>query len=186
MKRVLVLLLLVGLVGGGIRPIHAHGGGTPQLINVEVGPHLVSAWTQPDPLVPGTVHVTVSVAERLETERGRIEPGEPILNQAIRLEIADPAPGSAPTVLPVTHGEAENKLLYEVDFEIDAPGDYQLTLLIDGAGNVPFTLAVEPPPLVNWTVVGGVALVALLAGWFLWQRRTEARAEPRRPLAEGR
>ena len=51
------LLFIITLVA------HAHGTGTPQLLNAPAGPYLLSVWTDPDPLRTDEAHVVVAVVE---------------------------------------------------------------------------------------------------------------------------
>ena len=55
-----VVVLLLVLVSTG-RSVHAHGGGTPRLTAEPVGPYSLFAWTEPEPMRAGDVHVTLAV-----------------------------------------------------------------------------------------------------------------------------
>ena len=56
------LLLILTIV------VHAHGTGTPQLLNAPTGPYLLSVWTDPDPLRVDEAHVVVAVVEPVTQE----------------------------------------------------------------------------------------------------------------------
>jgi hypothetical protein len=169
-----VLLLSLVLLFGTSSHLYAHGGGTPRVINAELGSTVVSVWTQPDPLATGTIHITVALSEAVVNADGRVEPGEPLLNREISLAMLAPDAGAAPVVVPVTHADAANKLLYEADFDVATPGAWQMVLQVADAGEIPFALEIQTASPLNWTVIGGVALVAVVLGWLIWQRRQSA------------
>jgi hypothetical protein len=175
--RTAIVMLLTGLLLLMSLPVSAHGGGTPQVINAEVGPYVVSIWTQPDPIVTGTVHVTVSLSEQNVNDNGRVEPGVPVLNQEIVLLATLPDEGVPAISTRVTHADATNKLLYEADFDLEQTGTWQMELAINDAYELPFTLDVRTPSPINWTLVGGVLLVVALVGWLVLQRRRTAQSE---------
>lgn len=175
-RKQAALLTLVMVLFYTTADLFAHGGGTPRIINAELGSMVVSVWTQPDPLATGTVHITVALSEANVTADGRAEPGEPLLNREITLLLRAPNGETPPSIVPVTHDNAANKLLYEADFDVVTPGVWQMTLQVDDAGELPFELEIQNASPLNWTVIGGVALVIVLLGWIVWQRRKQAQA----------
>ena len=62
----------------------AHGGGTPRLTNAEAGPYRVYAWSEPDPLLAGDVHLSVVLTVPAEsrpadpTQRSGTQVEEPV------------------------------------------------------------------------------------------------------------
>jgi hypothetical protein len=175
--RFWVVLFVTGLLLVSGLPVSAHGGGTPQVVNEAVGNYVVSVWTQPDPLVTGTVHVTVSLSERIVNDSGRIEPGQPVLNQEIVLITTAPGEDDPTDSIPVTHANAANKLLYEADFDLEQTGTWQIVMFVNGVDELPFTLDVRSPSPINWTVAGGIMLIVVVIGWFVLQRRRTIRSE---------
>lgn len=179
MKRIancLLLLLLWAVLGPAAAPAAAHGGGTPRLVNVPVGPFILSAWTQPEPPRVGQLHVTVALSEPDATVSTR--PGDPALNQSVRLDVINPRNGAVELSVPVTHGSAANKLFYEADFPIDRGGDWTIVLTVNELDNVAFTLEVAAAGPSRLLILGGAALVLLLAGG-LWRQRAARRAAQR-------
>lgn len=171
---VLFSLLLMLFVTAA--PLYAHGGGTPRIVNAELGSLIVSVWTQPDPLETGTVHITVALSEAVRNANGRVEPGEPLLNREIALLMRAPEATTFSEIIPVTHENAANKLLYEADFDVATPGVWQMTLQVEGAGELPFELEIQDGLSLDWTLIGGVALVVVVLGWLLSQRRKQSQS----------
>lgn len=168
-------------------PAGAHGGGKPQLVNSPAGPYLVSVWTNPDPLRVGTAHFTIAVSE---PPPPGAENGEIVLNAAVRVALTPQ--NQPPEVRPVgglaTHQDATNKLFYETDLEVPLEGLWQVAVLIDGpagAGEVAFEIEVRPAGGTNWTLLGGVAVVLVMAALLIQfsQKRTRPGRAPEQPKA---
>jgi hypothetical protein len=161
-----VLLLALAIITTG-RAV-GHGGGAPQIVNEPAGPYLVSAWTDPDPLRVGTIHMTVAVSEPAGVEAAAAtEAGTAVLGAAVRvvLESMD-----NPTIRPVgglaTHENAINRLFYEADLDVPETGIWRVNLLIDGpagAGETGFEVQVLPPSRLNWPILVAAAAVVLVA-----------------------
>lgn len=149
----------------------AHAGGQPQLINGQAGPFLVSVWSLPNPLVSGDVNFILAVAET-QTING-IDEAVVVLDADVEL-IFTSEDGETIRV-DATHQNATNKLFYEAYFELPEAGEWNAVVNVNyegESGSVPFVASADTPPLnINWTLLGGIALVLLAVGWFIWQAR---------------
>lgn len=161
-----------------ISPVYAHAGGQPQLINGEAGPFTVSVWSLPNPLVTGDVNFIVAVAET-RTFNGQ-EEAVVVLDADVDL-LLTAADGEEISVS-ASHQNATNKLFYEAYFELPEAGDWDavITINYDGqSGSVPFTVTADSPPFnINWTLIGGIAIVIIAVGWFIWQSRQHKELAP--------
>lgn len=152
-----VLLLLVAPVA------LAHGGGTLQLENAPAGPYVVSVWASPHPPQVGAYHVTVSVARPGDGGGA----GEPVLGADVAVRLTPQGAGEALTAR-ASNEAADNKLFYEADVELPAPGVYDVAVAVagpDGRGETAFAIAVEEGGGVNWGLIGTAALVVLAAAF---------------------
>ncbi|MCB8918791.1 MAG: hypothetical protein H6666_12820 [Ardenticatenaceae bacterium] len=172
-----ICLLLAAWLLAAPPPAGAHGGGKPQLVNSPAGPYLVSVWTNPDPLRVGTVHFTVAVSE---PPPPGAENGEIVLNAAVRVALTPQ--NQPPEVRPVgglaTHQGATNKLFYETDLEVPVEGAWQVAVLIDGpvgAGEAAFEIEVRPAGGSSWPILGGVAVVLVVAALLIQVSQKRAR-----------
>lgn len=183
LRRAVGLALIVTFAGVGVaRPAWAHGGGVPQLTNAEAGPYRVSAWTLPDPIRVGEMHVSVAISE--PPAPGTVEEGmgDLVLDAQVRVQLEPVAQPGEGLVTFATREEAVNKLFYETDVDLPSEGQWQVNILVEGpagSGKASFELRVLPastfntlralPPL--W-VAGGVGLALLTAGWLVRSFRT--------------
>jgi hypothetical protein len=172
----LMMLLAIALAGTLVRLVYAHGGGTPRLTNTEVGPYWVSIWTQPEPVRVGTIHFTVAVSEPSGAGTTQAEPGVPVLDASVNIQL-DGLDQPAPTLTgAATHAEAVNKLFYETDLTVPVEGRWRATVSVDGpagSGQTSFELQVLPASAfgLNWLWIGGLGLVlVLLSGWLYHSR----------------
>jgi hypothetical protein len=171
------------------RPVQAHGGGEPQLVNAQAGPYRVSAWTQPEPIRVGRMHLSVAVSESPGPGSSGEETGDLVLDAAVRVQM-NPMnrPGPA-LVTSATREDAVNKLLYEADMELPAEGQWQVVISVEGAagtGSASFNIEVLPSLASNaltalgtfrtlrWPVWAGLALVLLTVGWSVQTFRGQA------------
>lgn len=157
-------LAALALVG----PVLAHGGGIPQLVDVPAGPYQVFAWTNPDPVRVGTMHVTVALVEPSNDAA--------VLGADVQVlvEPLNAGPEAQPVLVQATHEKAAIKTYYETDLSIPATGLWRTTITFDNAGNsgsAAFEIEVEPRSTTNWLLIGGGALVLAGLGWFLWPRK---------------
>lgn len=150
---VLAFLLLVA------GPALAHGGGTPQLTNDPVGPYLLSAWSDPDPAVVGTLHLTLALADA--------ESGAPVTGAEVTVTARQ---GETTLTAPASHEGALVPEFYEADFDLPSAGEWQVDIDIDGdagSGQTGFSLAVEAGTT-DWLLIGLAGLGAIVAGWMGW------------------
>lgn len=157
-----VLFVLFLLLVAGAPAALAHGGGTPQLENAAAGPYVVSAWASPHPPRVGAYHVTVSVARPGDGGAA----GEPVLGADVTVRLTPRAAGETLTAQ-ASNEAADNKLFYEADVELPAPGVYDVQVTVegpDGRGEAGFAIEVQEGGGVNWGLVGaaGVGIVAVL------------------------
>ena len=161
-------LLLVVLCIGTVS-VQAHGGGTPRLTNVEAGPYRVFAWTSPEPMRSGEVHITIAVT-LLDVAGNRTS--EANVTEALSTAVTDAT--VRVTFAPVgQEGQPQSELdaatidlmagpsdltpiYYETDAELQVAGQWETTLYVDGPlgqGQASFLSTVEPPLGINWTIV---------------------------------
>lgn len=167
----LTLALILGIPADVAR---AHGGGVPQLTNADAGPYWVSVWTQPDPLRVGRSHITVAISEPTAAEGDRREAGSPVLDAAVQVQFKLLDGAGEALMVAATHEGAANKLFYEADLELPETGQWQVVVTVegpDGAGSASFETQVAPPRPFDWTLIGGLGLVALVAVWMVQRYR---------------
>lgn len=154
-------LSLLPLVLTAATPAWAHGGGTAQLTQAPAGPYEVYAWTNPNPVRVGTMHVTVALTDPATDE--------PVLGVPVQI-IAQPADGAAVSSA-ATHDNATIKTYYETDLEMPSTGRWQVTVAFQappGSGEARFDVDVQPKAFDNWLLVGVAGLALLIGGWFFW------------------
>lgn len=156
--------------------VHAHGTGTPQLLNAPTGPYLLSVWTDPDPLRADEAHVVVAVVEP-ETQEFIVSD----VTVTVRLRsLADP------TVERVETAETDttNRLLFAAEFnDRVTPGRWQVGVSAAGArgagDEVTFEIDVAPARGFNWLWLGVGGLGATVLLWLLASMRGPAQRRSR-------
>jgi hypothetical protein len=136
-------------------------------VNIPIGAYRVSVFTDPTPIPPDTIDVSVLVT----FERGRgLVPGLTIEVEGRPLE------GTGSVIRhPATKEQADDPRYYAAKFALGAVGDYEMVVTVrgsEGEGEVRFPLTVQEPGLLaNPFLIITVALLPLLlVGW--WLRRT--------------
>jgi hypothetical protein len=165
---VLVLLLLALPVGLLLYPETVDAdGGRLRAVNVPVGAYRVSVFTDPTPVPPDTIDVSVLAT----FERGRgLAPG---LEVEVTCRLLD---GSGVTVRhPATKEQADDPRYYSAKFALGAVGDWEIVVAVrgpEGEGEIRFPVSVKEPGLFgNPVLIIALALLPLLlVGW--WLRRT--------------
>lgn len=169
------LLIVLGLVIMATVPSPtalAHGGGTPQLTNEDIGPYWISVWTSPNPAREGQLHVTVSIAE--PGEGGEQQAGAPVLGAAVELILIPPSGTMDAISARATNEQSANKLYYEADVHIPVAGDWLVQIDVQGAegsGQAQFELTVEPAQDNGWLLPGGAAFLVIAAFFFYYAAR---------------
>jgi hypothetical protein len=135
-------------------------------VNVPIGAYRVSVFTDPTPVPPDTIDVSVLAT----FERGRgLVPGLEILVEGRPLE------GMGPVVRhPATKDQADDARYYAAKFALGAVGDWEIVVTVRGAegeGEIRFPVTVQEPGLfANPLLIIVAALLPLvLVGW--WLRR---------------
>ncbi|MBV7337904.1 hypothetical protein KFU94_58680 [Chloroflexi bacterium TSY] len=160
--------------------VEAHGGGVPQLSNVEVGPYWVTIWTQPDPLRVGIVHFTVAVTEGvMETTSGESS-GTVVVDASVQITSESLSESRRRIHTYATHEKALNKLFYEADINLPFEKWWLVTVAVSGPageGTANFNIEVFPARSVNWFLVLSTALVVLMIIGLnrIWNQRRETR-----------
>lgn len=189
-------LFALGLLGT-ITSVHAHGGGTPRIVNEPAGPYLVSVWTQPEPLRAGEVHVSVAVM--LPDDSSNQSPNSAELQQMVTdatvvVEFESAAtPGTAADngaeveriSVEAVPQSAPIDLYYEADVELSAAGEWRTTIQVDGvhgSGTVAFDNTVLAKRQLNWSMI---AILIVLFFGILMGLGVQARKRPQ-PTKVGR
>jgi hypothetical protein len=171
----LSIALLVSLLGlSAAIGVMAHGIGLAQVVNVQNGPYLISAWTDPDPLREDETHIVIAVMD--PATRAPLVQDVAV---AVRMEkLGDPE--ATLTVLSDS-GNSANQLLYVVEFNDQvSAGDWQATVIIDGplgmAEDVKFPLEITSAQGFNWLWLGIAGLGIAVILWLVLASRRPASA----------
>jgi hypothetical protein len=161
------ILALVAAAFGLTPQVSAHGGGTPQLVAVPAGPYEIYAWTNPNPIRVGTLHVSVALVDPVSTQA--------VLNAGVQVVATPLDPAAAAAVSSqATHAKATIKTYYETDMQVPATGPWQVDISYQdatGSGSASFEIAVQPKSNTRWLLIGIGAVVFIAVGWFLWPRK---------------
>lgn len=155
----------------------SHGGGTPRLTNEPVGPYRLFAWSSPEPLRAGEIHITYALTLLPEG-------GKPIDETTLFNDLDQVVTGAeiAVTFTPIhsEQGQANhtsgdpivlfaqpseiNPLYYEIDTVLPDPGTWEISTSVTGdlgKGMANFVGEVGEARFVDWKVVGGVGAAFL-------------------------
>lgn len=160
MKRLLCLVLLLGLLIVPLRAALAHGGGVPRVVNQPIGPYVISVWSNPDPLAVGTAHISVALAQD----------SAPALDRHIWL-VATP-PAGEPISVAVTHAAALSQLYYEADLTLEEVGRWRFEVSVDDiAQTAQFEADVRGQSWLRspWLPVAAVLVVGV--AWYFTRNR---------------
>jgi len=144
-------------------PLQADGG-TLRAANVPVGAYRVSVFTDPTPIPPDSIDVSVLVT----FERGRgIARDLEIEVTAHRLDGM-----GRPVRHPATREQAEDPRYYAAKFALGSMGDWEIQVGIrgpEGEGEIRFQVTVQEQGLLDnpYLVLAGALLPLLLVGWWL-------------------
>ena len=158
----ILIALFLGLL---VEPqVLAHGGGTPKLINADIGPYWISTWVRPDPPETEDFHLTIALTEPTDPTATIREAGPPVLNAIIQIQLQSTEEPSQVITVFASHENAINKFLYEADLKLPYPGVWHGLIIVQGedGGQGEITLdpiAVSGPSLnITWIMAVGVAL----------------------------
>ena len=167
MRQMIRILALITL---SLEWVWAHGGGTLQLTNAEVGPYRVSVWSLPDPMRVGDGHFTVAVSKPPTSGSDSGEAGTPVFDAKVELQLTPVEIDGQTYVVPATHESAVNKFFYEGDVDLPTAGLWRVAVSVEGKGKASFEVQVLPPAGINWLLWIGLAVcVAAVAGLALWR-----------------
>lgn len=172
------LLLVVTFWLGGTGAARAHGGGTPQLTGAEAGPYRLYAWTTPEPLRAGEIHVTVGVTQLDAQGVERAVTDAAVTVTFVGAENAGAEVLLRPEIAPGTGG-----VYYEADTDAPLEGAYRVQVAAEGlagSGAAEFSAVVLPAArnMRGWVVALAAVVAAVVAvGWLIWQKTRRA-AEP--------
>ena len=159
-------------------PALAHGGGTPQLTAAPAGPYQIFAWTNPNPVRVGVLHVTVALVDPATNQ--------PVMNAAVQVQAKPIDATAAPVTSQATHDKATIKTYYETDMQIPAAGQWQVTVAFQNAansGSASFDLAVKPQSNTRWLLIGGLAVAAIVIAWLFGSKKQSDPVENHSQLA---
>ena len=144
-------------------------GGTLRVSNVPMGAYRVNVFTDPTPIPPDTIDVSVLVT----FERGRgMARGLDIMVFAERLD------GTGSRIEhPATREQAEDPRYYAAKFALGSVGEWSITVQIsgpEGEGATTFDVAVQEPGIFGnpFLILTLAFLPLLLVGWWLKRTRT--------------
>ena len=153
----------------------AHGGGTPQLSDVEAGPFRLFVWTSPEPWrAGGEAHVTVAVTS-LDAAGQTI----PVDDADVAIELAPAGAPERAIVLAATPVAGAGAGFYEGDTSLSQDGAWDVSVKVAaaaGAGDAGFVYQVQPGSQINWLLWLGGALAVLAIVGYLGTRRTKKAA----------
>lgn len=162
-----LILLMVSISNLFHLSAEAHGLGKQRLQQVEAGPFLISAWT--DPLTNRSeedLHVTVAVEDNdglvLEADVDII--ATYMKDDDRKINVA------------ATHENSANKLQYEARLNPDKTGTWQIKIIVSnaqGTGQAAFELPIEAKETnIPWVSIGiGIAGIGLIMGALVNYRR---------------
>ena len=142
-----------------IQPAIAHGGGTVRLINAEAGPYRLFAWTQPEPLKAGDIHVSLAVT--LETDQ---TVDIPVNDAEVTLHFTSSSTDEQFSVK--ARPEAElGGFYYEADAALSSAGEWQIRIEVqgkEGQGMAEFVSEALPAGSRNWLLLGSAGAGLLI------------------------
>lgn len=167
-------------------PLSAHGGGVPRLTDEVAGPYRIFAWTQPEPLRVGDIHLSIAVVKGARSgDQAANGLDEPITDATVIITLQPVNQGAALLQVPAVLQQQLGSYYYEADATLPTVGDWRFTIEVSGTmgdGRVAFVGAVSPARQISWTLVitAGGLLVGLLALIGVWNRLQAREATPSR------
>jgi hypothetical protein len=182
--------------------VSAHGGGTPRLTNVPIGPYHLYAWSEPDPWRVGDVHLSLAVTmPNPDSSSSQVE--IPVTDVEITVTFTpvgntvshdadndasqdDTTDTSAPIVVMAQRQAYLGDFYFEADPTLPLEGEWQINVAVtgpEGSGSTEFMMEALPARTINWTLVGGAGavLVVLILLIAIWSRAQQPAQPARRP-----
>lgn len=165
-----VIWAIALLAVGGPGHVLAHGGGTPRVTDLAIGPYRLFVWSQPDTPRVGEMHFTVAVVEAtgaaiVSDSAARLD--TPVLDATVQLQLRARGKPAQVITNAATRDQALFPQYYETDVEVPATGTWQASVKVrgpNGAGDATFDFMVLPARQLNWTMIlGGFLLILLLS-----------------------
>jgi len=165
-RAVPVALLALAMLAITAGVSSAHGGGTPQLSDVEAGPFRLFVWTSPEPWrAGGEAHVTVAVTS-LDAAGQTI----PVDDASVAIELAPAGTPERAIVLAATPLAGAGVGFYEGDTSLSQAGEWDVSVKVSaaaGTGDAGFVYQVMPGSQINWLLwLGGALAVLAVVGYF--------------------
>ncbi len=170
--------LVTLLVGIWPESMLAHGGGTPRLIDVNVGPYRLYVWSQPDTPRVGEMHFTVAVIEDAGSATASDSAAAldtPILDATVQLELWPATNPEQRLSDSATRDQALFPQYYEADLDVLTEGVWRASVTVtgpEGKGDAGFDFEVFPARQLNWPLIVGsfLLLLTLSAANRIWRR----------------
>lgn len=180
------LLVAVGLPTGALA-----NGGTLRLANVPMGEYRVSVFTDPTPVRPDSLDVSVLVITptgEVPTDAGEVEvrvTAERVGPLGVERPPGDETSPAARTV-PATREQADDPRYYAAKFILGAEGRWRITVALrgeKGSGEATFEVTARKRGLLGHPVVLIVLALLPLAGAAWWVLRTDPEADADTPTS---
>ncbi len=144
--------------------MQAHNGGTAQLTSVLSGPFRLYAWTQPDPMRAGEIHISVGVTDAILPAASGLE--QPVADAVVAVTLLPIDPPGEPITV-ATEPWTLSAVYFEADATLPTAGLWRFMINVTspaGQGQAAFELTVLPARAINGLLVagGGVTFVLLL------------------------
>lgn len=175
---VTLLVIVYGILS--VAALQAHGGGVPRLTGEIAGPYRIFAWTQPEPLRVGEMHLSIGVVKAATGNPQSATALDEAVTDATVLIHLSPATADVAEDAPVLSisavlQEQLGSYYYEADATLPIPGDWRFTIEVSsalGAGQAEFMGSVAAAREINWRLIGAAAvlLFCLLGLIGLWNR----------------
>ncbi len=169
------LLVTICLLLSGTA-LYAHGGGTPRLTDAAAGPYRIFAWTQPEPLRVGEMHLSIGVVKAATDSVQSAETlDEAVTDATVIIHLLPVTEDGAAISVPAVLQEQLGSYYYEADAALPTPGEWCFTIEVSGAlgaGRAEFVGTVATAREINWLLVAAAAvlLLCLLGLIGVWNR----------------
>lgn len=181
-----ICLAILGslLLSLSAHPGYAHGGGVPRLTDEVAGPYRLFAWTQPEPLRVGDMHLSIAVVKGVRSgDQPAARLDEPVTDATVTITLQPLAQRDAPLRVSAMLQPQLGSYYYEADATLPTAGDWRFTIEVSGAmgdGRATFIGTASPARQINWTLVisASLLLVGLLVLIGVWNRLQTKKPTP--------